>query len=229
MDSPDRSSVLEQYLESLNTFERKNAPENLFWKGDFSLLTQGRRVSVVGSRKASEHGLRRARIVSEMLIENGITVVSGLAEGIDTIAHKTAIELGGRTITVLGTPLNKSFPASNKALQEEIAEHHLAISQFPEGYPTTKEAFPRRNRTMALISDATIIIEANPKSGTRHQGWEALRIGRMLYILENVLAMPGNTWANEMLQYGAISLGRDQLEEAIVSIPSFTSEAVLDF
>ncbi|MFP3594734.1 DNA-processing protein DprA, partial [Chryseobacterium sp. SIMBA_038] len=126
----------------------------------------------VGSRKVSDLGVRRARKISKFLVENNITVVSGLAEGVDATAHKTAIELGGHTIAVIGTPLDKYFPAANKNLQGIIAKDHLLISQFPVGYPTTNKDFPIRNRTMALISDATIIIEANEKSGTRHQGWE---------------------------------------------------------
>ena len=149
----------------------------LYTAGDTSLLTEGSRVAIVGSRKATADGIKRAKAVTRALVGQGIIVVSGLAEGIDTVAHRTAIEEGGRTIAVLGTPLSKAYPAKNAGLLEEIKRNHLAISQFPEGYPGKGENFPRRNRTMALICDATIVIEASEKSGTRHQGYLLRRYG----------------------------------------------------
>lgn len=118
----------DQYLANLSEQEKKNAPDQLFWQGDFSFLTEGLRVAVVGSRKASDNGIRRARIFTEALVRHNITVVSGLAEGIDTVAHETAIREGGKTIAVLGTPLSKAYPAKNKALLDQIKQGHLAIS-----------------------------------------------------------------------------------------------------
>ncbi|MFP3834615.1 DNA-processing protein DprA [Chryseobacterium sp. SIMBA_028] len=212
------------YYSNLTPIEKKSSPRELFFKGDFSLLENGRRVSVVGSRKVSDLGVRRARKISKFLVENNITVVSGLAEGVDATAHKTAIELGGHTIAVIGTPLDKYFPAANKNLQGIIAKDHLLISQFPVGYPTTNKDFPIRNRTMALISDATIIIEANEKSGTRHQGWEALRLGRELFIMENVIN-ENISWAKEMLNYGAQILTNDNYDDLILDIPYLTAKA----
>ncbi|WP_037299775.1 DNA-processing protein DprA [Runella limosa] len=205
----------EDYKDLLNRFELKYAPENLFLEGDISLLTNERRVCVVGSRNASQNGLNRAKSISKYLCEQGITVVSGLAQGIDTIAHETAI-IYGRTVAVLGTPLNISYPKENSSLLDKIKANHLAISQFPTGYPTNPKNFPIRNRTMALISDATIIVEASESSGTKHQGWEALRIGRKLYIMENVMNI---SWAKEMINYGAIVLTRDNYQELIEEIP----------
>ena len=92
------------------------------------------------------------------------------------------------------------------------------------GYPSLPKNFPIRNRTMALISDATIIIEAGEKSGTRHQGWEALRLGREVYILENVANDPTITWAKEMMEYGAQSLSRDNIDNVLFDIPFLTSK-----
>lgn len=216
---------LANYFESLSEVEKKNSPTDLFLSGDQGLLFQGRRVSVVGSRNASENGLARAKAVTKALISHNITVVSGLAKGIDTMAHQTAIEQGGKTIAVLGTPLNKVYPKENEGLLELIKKDHLAISQFPEGYPSKPENFPRRNRTMALITDATIIIEATEKSGTRHQGWEALRLGREVYILENVLKASLN-WSREMLEYGAHVLTRKNMDDIFSDIPYLTSKFV---
>ncbi len=213
----------EAILGELSEFEAKNAPPELFLAGDAGLLTAGRKVAIVGSREATPEGLARARAVARSLVSHGITVVSGLAEGIDTAAHETAIEMGGRTIAVLGTPLSKAYPAKNAALLEAIKRDHLAVSQFPEGYPMRRDNFPRRNRTMALICDATIVIEAGENSGTRHQGWEALRLGRVLYLLESVAQNPALTWPKEMLRYGAQLLRREDVQSAFDDLPSFTS------
>src|SRR5690606_12728092 len=94
-------------------------------------------------------------------------------------------------------------------------------------HPIQKSNFPQRNRTMALISDATFIIEATEKSGTRHQGWEALRLGRTLYVLENVVQ--STKWAKEMLQYGAVMLTNKMLQSAIEDIPYSTSKYEYEF
>ncbi len=126
---------------------------------------------------------------------------------------------GGRTIAVLGSGLDKPFPSSNHELFERIVSQHLAVSQFSPGTPPRAQNFPQRNRTMALLSDATVVIEAGEKSGTRHQGWEALRLGRSLFLLESVAKAPGLTWTREMLGYGAQVLSRDNLEEVLRSIP----------
>jgi DNA processing protein len=214
----------QNFFEKLTEIEKKNSPKELFFKGDFSLLEVERRISVVGSRDLSELGRRRARKITRFLVENNFIVVSGLAEGVDTVAHETAIENGGKTIAVIGTPLNKYFPAKNKHLQDEIANHHLLISQFPENYNVTPKNFPIRNRTMALISDATIIIEASEKSGTKHQGWEALRLGRELFIMENIISEKNISWAKEMLEYGAQILTNDNYQFLISEIPYLTSK-----
>lgn len=212
------------YRQLLTETEKKHLPEKLFFVGEEALLFDKRRVAVVGSRAASKEGLLRAKIISKTLVKHDIIVVSGLAKGVDTVAHQTAIASGGKTIAVLGTPLNKAYPKENAPLLEIIKRDHLAISQFPEGYPAQPKNFPIRNRTMALISDATIIIEATQKSGTRHQGWEALRLGREVFILENVANDPKVRWAKEMMNYGAQLLSRDNVDEVFEHIPYLTSK-----
>ena len=215
------------YMDYLNTFtdiEKKNSPKELFFKGDFSLLKNGRRVSVVGSRKVSDLGIKRTQFITNFLVERQITVVSGLAEGVDTAAHLAAIQRGGKTIGVIGTPLNQYFPSRNKALQDKIAENYLLLSQFLENSSVTPKNFPIRNRTMALISDATIIIEASEKSGTKHQGWEALRLGRELLIMENVINGNNVSWVNEMLNHGAQILSKSNYVDLIENIPYLTSK-----
>lgn len=212
-------------LGPLTEVEQKHAPDALYLAGDVTLLATGPRVSVVGSRKASDEGLRRARLLAKALVDLKMVVVSGLADGIDTAAHVAAIEAGGRTIAVLGTPLDVAYPASNAALQARIRQEHLLVSQFPTGYRTQPGSFPMRNRTMALLTDATIIVEAGETSGTVHQGWEALRLGRQLFLLDSVARDQTLTWPAKMIHYGAQVLTRQNLVEALREIPSVTRYA----
>jgi DNA processing protein len=208
-----------ELLGPLNEVETKNAPKCLFVAGDISLLSRGPRVSVVGSRKADSAVLARTHSLVSALVNHGITVVSGLAEGVDTKAHETALAEGGHTIAVLGTPLDEFFPAKNRALQTRLIENELVVTQFPSGSPVRRENFPMRNRTMALLSDATIIVAASEKSGTLHQGWEALRLGRLLFLLESVATDSSLSWPSEMIRYGAQVLSRENLELVLEEMP----------
>lgn len=209
----------EELLGTLNEVERKHAPTRLFTAGRIELLRDGMRISVVGSRDASAEGLARARALTEALVARGIVVVSGLAAGIDTAAHTAAIRAGGSTIAVLGTPLDVCFPKDNRELQARIQAEHLAISQFASGTPSQKKNFPLRNRTMALVSDATIIVEAGEGSGTIHQGWEALRLGRPLFLLESLVNRAELAWPKEMLGYGAEVLTKERLPIVLDNLP----------
>lgn len=190
----------------LNDVETRYAPKMLYVKGAMEIPLPRPRVSIIGSRKASQEGLDAAETITKTLVENQTVIVSGLAEGIDTSAHRAAIDMGGKTIAVLGTPLNKVYPRKNFDLQQEIMRNHLAVSQFKIGHPTKPKDFVLRNRTMALISDATIIVEAGDTSGSLHQGWETLRLGRPLFIWQSVLNNKQLTWPEKMLQYGAMEL-----------------------
>lgn len=206
-EAPVTSLTVESLLgRQLNDIETHYAPNLLYVKGIMEIPVPRPRVSIVGSRKASSTGLLEAGLMAKRLAENNVVIVSGLAEGIDTAAHKAAIEAGGKTIAVLGTPLDKTYPHANLALQQEIMRHHLAISQFRMGLPTRPQHFVLRNRTMALISDVTIIMEASDKSGSLHQGWEAIRLGRPLFISKSILNIPGLYKAKSMLEYGAMEL-----------------------
>jgi DNA processing protein len=214
-------------LGALDAVHLRHAPDRLYLQGDASLLRRGPRVAIVGSRAASAEGLARARSVAKAFARNQVIVVSGLAAGIDTAAHESAIEHGGRTIAVLGTPLDQTLPKENAALQARIAAEHLVVSQFPVGTPITPKNFPIRNRTMALLSDATVIVEAGETSGTRHQGWEALRLGRLVFLMENVSNDPGLSWPGEMVRHGAQVLSRENLRQVIDNLPSMSGAADL--
>ena len=144
------------------------------------------------------------------LLEDNFTIVSGLAEGVDTAAHETAIGEGGQTIAVIGTPLGQSYPKANTALQKKIAENFLLVSQIPvERYEaqnpkTNRFFFPERNKTMSALAKATIIVEAGETSGTLTQAREALKQGRKLFILNSCFEVPGLTWPKKYEEQGAI-------------------------
>ena len=217
-----------ELMTRLSDVEALNAPASLFVAGEVDLLRVGRRVSVVGSRKASSVGTQRTRLLVRELVDRDIVVVSGLAEGIDTAAHVAALEFKGRTIAVLGTPLNVCYPAANSDLKQRIESDHAVVSQFPNGTPINRRNFPLRNRTMALLTDATIIVEASENSGTRHQGWEALRLGRDVFILENVADNPALSWPSEMIKYGAQTLTRGNLTQILENLPLYTDRSDVD-
>lgn len=189
----------------LNAVEQKFAPATLWTKGDTSLLMRHPRVAIVGTRHPSAEGERRTRRLVKELVKVGAIVVSGLAQGVDTVAHTLTLELGGHTIAVLGTPLDDVFPRANAGLQEQIGDRHLLVSEFAPGSHVAKGNFPRRNRTMALISDASVIIEAGATSGTISQGWEAIRLGRPLFLLKS-LVEAGLSWPRDMMDHGAFVL-----------------------
>jgi DNA processing protein len=154
-----------------------------------------RAIAVIGSRRASEEGLGAAARIADHLVEAGFTVVSGLAAGVDTAAHRTALAAGGRTLAVLGTGLAHAYPAENAPLQRRIAAEGAVISQFwPEAAPT-RGSFPLRNAVMSGLALATVVVEASATSGARIQARLALGHGRPVFLLEPVLV---HDWAREL-------------------------------
>jgi DNA protecting protein DprA len=168
---------------------------HVYYSGDLSLLSR-RAVSVVGSREVSPDGWRRA---ARELAASGIVVMSGLAKGVDTAALTTAIEAGGRCVAIIGTPLDEAYPVENTAPQEDIYTRHLLISPFPSGERVRRNNFPERNRVMALLSDATVIVEASDSSGALHQAAECLRQSRWLFIMKSVVDDPRLTWPKKFI------------------------------
>lgn len=218
----------EQLLGPLNDVECANAPERLYVSGDVKRLATLPRVAIVGSRQASQAGLVMASNLASQLAERGIGIVSGLAMGVDTAAHLGAIEAGGFTIAVLGTPLDKCAVSANRDLQALIARDHLAVTQFEQGSRVFPGNFPKRNRVMALMCHASIIIEAGDSSGTLSQGWEALRLGRPLYLSAQVLANKSIQWPETMIAHGAMPLP-DELDDLIDQLPSMELSVVSGF
>jgi DNA processing protein len=150
------------------------------------LCARDRGVSIVGTRKPTEWALRFTERVATGLVEVGITVVSGLASGVDTQAHKSALDAGGRTVAVLGCGLDHAYPPENIGLQERIAMKGLLLSQFTPDMGPRSQSFPMRNAVMSGYSRVTVIVEAGEHSGTRIQGRVAVAHGRAVILTSYV-------------------------------------------
>lgn len=184
--------------------------EMLYFLGSWELAEAPRRVAVVGTRKVSEKGAARTRKLVRELVKHDFTIVSGLAEGVDTIAHETAIATGGRTIAVIGTPISEVYPRNNASLQRRIADEFLVVSQVPilrymnQSFQWNRLFFPERNKTMSALTEATIIVEASETSGTLIQARAAINQKRKLFILESNFDNPAITWPAKYEKLGAI-------------------------
>ncbi len=170
-------------------------PPVLFHRGHLAPGETG--MSVIGSRNASPCGLAVARSIAAGLVERGITVIAGMAKGIDTAAHVAALEAGGRTVAVLGTGIDRCYPAENRALQDRIATEGLVLSQFWPDAPPTKHTFPMRNTTMSGYGRVTIIVEAGEHSGARIQARRAVAHGRPVILTDQMVN--ANKWPAELI------------------------------
>lgn len=175
-------------------------PPIYYYRGDIELLKINESISFVGTRNLDEiEHIQHGTDVIERLFHAGYKViVSGLAKGSDTLGHETAIALGGKTIAVLGTPLDISYPAENKLLQEKIAIEHLLITEYPIGIDSFGSYFAHRNLTTVSLSKKGIIVaRAGDKSGTQHAIKICIEQGKPVYILENNIYVPDYSWVEK--------------------------------
>ncbi|MET8042315.1 DNA-processing protein DprA [Micromonospora sp. NPDC005215] len=196
----------------------REVPPLLFSRGD--LRVHDRAVAVVGSRRASSEGLRIARAVATTLASRDVTVVSGLAAGIDTAAHSAALKAGGRTVAVIGTGIRRYYPPGNQRLQDRIAQVGLVISQFWPDAPPNRQSFPMRNAVMSGYAVATVVVEAGETSGARIQARLALQHGRPVVLTSQVMQCE---WAKAFAVNPGVYVvhGTAQLLEAVDDILSY--------
>lgn len=181
----------EEYPSNLRTIH--NRPPLLFVAGELT-SEDSRSVAVVGTRRASARGLAAACAIAAELADDGFTVTSGLAEGVDTAVHRAALDRARRTVAVIGTGLRRSYPATNAALQRRIASEGAVVSQFWPDAPPTRSSFPMRNVVMSGFSLATVVVEASQTSGAKMQARFALEHGRPVFLLASLLE---HEWARE--------------------------------
>jgi len=204
----------------LNLRRIANLPPFLYVRGELH-EDDIRSVAVVGTRAATDTGRQQARKMARHLSEHGVTVVSGMAAGIDTAAHEAALEAGGRTVAVMGTGILHTYPKGNERLKDAIADAGAVVSQFWPDQPGGRHTFPMRNVVMSGISQGTVVIEASDTSGARMQARLAWEHGKRVYLLHTLVE--AREWARDMVQARqAIEvydiedvLGRVQSSEAI--------------
>lgn len=200
-------------------------PPVLFTLGSRQLDKRG--VSVVGSRAASEVGLRNAARLARLLTARRITVISGLAAGIDTAAHSATLESGGRTVAVIGTGITKCYPVANTELQAAIAHSGLVLSQFWPDSAGSKVSFPMRNATMSAYGRATIVVEAGEQSGARIQARLAVAHGRPVVLMDAVVR--GTNWGAKLRDQPGVYLA-DTPDQAVDQVEQImdSDDAIAD-
>ena len=205
------------------------APPVLFMRGRVELL-RTRTIAVIGARHSTEYGDQVAELLATELARRDITIASGLALGIDSIAHRSALAVGANTIAVLGCGIDVSYPPRHAALQERIAEEGLLISEFAPGDPAYARNFPQRNRIIALISNAVLVIEAGPRSGTLKTVDWALGHNVDVYAVPGPIGRIESQGTNEMIRDGAhiVTDVRDILEPLGWSTKEITPETSSD-
>ncbi len=209
--------------------QTEGAPAVLYVKGTITEEDKFA-IAVVGSRKSTPYGKLVAEKLSSELSESGFTIVSGMARGIDTIAHVSSISSGGRTIAVLGSGIDKSYPPENKGVMERIADSGYVVSEFPCGTEPNKENFPRRNRLISGLSLGVIVVEATEESGALITARSALEQNREVFAVPGNITSPNSAGANELIRKGAklVRKADDIIEELAPMLKGYvrTREAV---
>ncbi|MEO3844478.1 DNA-processing protein DprA [Streptomyces sp. B22F1] len=185
-----------EYPENLRSVA--DLPPFLFYRGKLDHHADARSVAVVGTRDATEDGLSRARMVARELSEAGYVISSGLARGVDSAAHRTALHFGRRTIAVIGTGITRCYPKENFELSEKIAEQGLVASQFWPSRSPGRDTFPRRNHVTSGISLGSVVIEASGTSGAKMQARVAAEQGRHVLLLQSLVDQ--QPWAQKMAE-----------------------------
>lgn len=185
--------------------ELKRPPDPLYAIGDESILrlAPDRLVAIVGTRDATPYGQRVAVALAQAFVAAGIGVVSGLARGIDSAAHRAVLEAGGRTVAVMGTGVDVPYPVGHRSLHAEIGAKGLVLSENEPGTPAMLGCFPRRNRIIAALARVTIVVEAPYKSGAINTATQALELQRDVAAVPGPIDSPRSAGSNLLLRDGA--------------------------
>ena len=174
-------------------------------------------VAIVGSRRATPYGLEVTETLAADLAARGVTIVSGLARGIDSAAHRGALRVGGRTLAVLGSGIDVIYPPENRRLADEIAARGALLSQFSPGTPPLPQNFPTRNQVIAAMSLAVVVVEAAERSGSLITARLAAELGREVLAVPGRITAPESRGANRLIQDGAhVALG---WEDVVAVLP----------
>jgi len=204
-----------------------NKPPLLFVQGIWDELRDSSALAIVGTRSASTEGLARAEEAARKAVLAGLTVLSGMAAGIDTAAHVAALDGGGRTVAVIGTGIDRVFPPENRSLHDRIVRSGSAIvSQFFPDQPPAQWSFPMRNIVMSGLALATLVIEASETSGARKQARAALEHGRPVFLPKALVA--AHEWAQKMITKGEHGVRAVQVDSMDEVVDRLTATPALD-
>jgi DNA processing protein len=160
-------------------------------------------IAIVGSRRATPYGLEVAAMLARDLAARGVTIVSGFARGIDSAAHRAALEAGGRTVAVLGCGIDVAYPPENRRLADEVAARGALVTQFPPGTAPLPYHFPTRNRTLAALALGVVVVEAAERSGSLSTAGFAADLGREVYAVPGKITSPTSAGVHRLLRDGA--------------------------
>ncbi len=195
-------------------------PAELHCLGDTSLLSTGKRVGIVGARKFTPYGREVTAELSRTLAQSGVTIVSGLALGVDSIAHRACLEVSGATIAILPSGIDKIYPANHAQLASQIAEQGgLLVSEYAGSALPMKHQFIERNRIIAALSDILVVTEAAQASGSLHTARFALEQGVTVMAVPGPITSPYSIGSNQLIKHGAIPIlsAQDILDELGIS------------
>jgi DNA processing protein len=192
-------------------------PGPLYAIGNIDALGRPR-VSIVGTRTSTAYGERIARSLTRTLVRAGVSIVSGMARGIDAAAHRTALEEGGRTVAVLGTGVDVPYPVGHRPLHRMIGERGLVVSENEPGATAQKGSFPKRNRIIAALSPVTIVVEAGFKSGALNTASQALELGRTIAAVPGPIDSPQSAGSNQLLRDGAVMIAAPEDVLALLGV-----------
>ena len=204
--------------------EIKNPPPKLYVEGNDKILNNTS-LAIVGSRKCTEYGIKYTKEFTKTLVEYNLTIISGLANGIDTIAHQETIECKGKTIAVLGCGFNNIYPEENKELYENILKNDgCVISEYEPNKKVDMRNFPKRNRIISALSIGVLVIEAGYRSGSTITGRYGFEQNKKVFCLPRDIDITNGIGTNELIQKGAILVTKPEeiLEE--LQIANFSKE-----
>lgn len=191
-----------------------SAPPVLYFKGEIK-KEDNLALAVVGTRKITVYGRAVTELLVSQLVASGLTIVSGMARGVDSAAHQTALSAKGRTIAVLGSGINVIYPPENKGLYEQIIKNGAVVSEFPVGYPALPQNFPARNRIISGLSLGVLVTEAAQDSGSLITAADAAEQGREVFAVPGPITSPMSAGTAQLIQNGAklVHTVKDILEE----------------
>ncbi|MBR5521675.1 MAG: DNA-protecting protein DprA [Oscillospiraceae bacterium] len=207
-----------------------NAPLVLFYKGEIELLNSRRTVGIIGSRRCNGEGEKACRIIAADVAAMGGVVISGLAQGIDTISHKACVEAGGKTVAFTGVPMDEYFPRANADFQHRLEEEHLVVSEYHSGYRYYSANFIQRNRLIAAAADAVCVVQAKNKSGSLATVNRAIEYDKPVFTVPGSIFSPAYRGSNGLLIKGlamAVADGKTIMEYlGATDVPQITEETV---